>query len=175
MKMTKWTRLLTLKLCSVFLNRIYEVSPMCPNCVGSARHWCKNEQSFPSWWQKKCHIWLMPYATNFDGCCLINPAVMRQSCPSIRQKNEQKSSEERKKICLPIFQIYLEEKKHTWYWWAYDGTRRNCVWEESLAWKSHFDFVWPSVLFKLAKKVLILINTCPSNVKFITKISIPLT
>ena len=101
---------MTKKLYSVFLNRIYEVSTMCPNCVGSARQWCKNEQSFLDG-KKKCHIWLMPYATNFDGCCLINPAVMRQSCPSIRQKSEQKSSEERKKICLPIFQIYLEEKK----------------------------------------------------------------
>ena len=111
-------RLLTLKLCSVFLNKIYEVTTMCPNCVGSARHWCKNEQSFLSWWQKKCHIWLMPYATNFDGCCLINPAVMRQSCPSIRQKSEQKSSEERKTICLPIFQIYLEKKQ---YWCDWNG------------------------------------------------------
>jgi hypothetical protein len=103
--MTRWTRLMTLKLCSVFLNRIYEVSTMCPNCVGSARHWCKNEQSFLSWWQKKCHIWLMPYATNFDGCCLINPAVMRQSCPSIRQKSEQKSSEEKKKSACQFFRF----------------------------------------------------------------------
>ena len=118
-------RLLTLKFCSVFLNRIYEVSTMCPNCVGSARQWCKNEQSFLGG-KKKCHIWLMPYATNFDGCCLINPAVMRQSCPSIRQKSEQKSSEERKN--LPANFSDLFRRKKTWYWWAWNRTRRKvCV------------------------------------------------
>ena len=83
---------------------------MCPNCVGSARQWCKNEQSFLDG-KKKCHIWLMPYATNFDGCCLINPAVMRQSYPSIRQKSEQKSYEERKKSACQFFRFIQKKKK----------------------------------------------------------------
>ena len=60
------------------------------NCVSSASQAVVQKWAKFSWRQKKCHIWLMPYATNFDGCSLINPAEMRQSCPSIREKGVQK-------------------------------------------------------------------------------------
>ena len=73
-----------------FLNKISWADLFVLNCVGSARQAVVQKWAKFSWWQKKCHIWLMPYATNFDGCSLINPAEMRQSCPSIRDKGVHK-------------------------------------------------------------------------------------
>ena len=112
-----------MKLCSVFLNSIYEASTMWPNCVGSARQWCKNEQSFLDG-KKKCHIWLMPYATNFDGCCFINPAVMRQSCLSIKEKTWAKIIWGKKKSACQFFRFIFKKKIPSCYWYCWNGAWR---------------------------------------------------